>query len=228
MRDGKKHRGSKGKYASNVKANASHARRSEDRDFHIAEGILYKGADLNHNYLTRSALYGIIRLTLMTLERGENIMSKSKHPDSKVQALRDQKTLNSHPECVHDELFIENEFFDARDLLQVKYEMLRRVRVENQPLARAARAFGFSRPSFYKAQAEFEENGLLGLIPRRRGPKQAHKLDPELMQFIQQALEGDESLGAPQLADMVAGRFGVRVHPRSIQRALARYQKKRA
>jgi hypothetical protein len=44
--------------------------------------------------------------------------------------------LNPSPERVTDELF--QEFFDPRDLVQVKYEMLRRVQTEGQPVGRSA------------------------------------------------------------------------------------------
>src|SRR5262249_31138903 len=85
---------------------------------------------------------------------------------------------------VTDELFLTNEFFDARDLVQVKYEMLRRVQSDGQPVSRAAAAFGFSRPSFYQAQATFQQGGLPALIPHKRGPKQAHKLTSEVLAFV--------------------------------------------
>ena len=50
--------------------------------------------------------------------------------DSKGESLRQQGVLNPHPQKVADPLFLRGEFFDPRDLVQVKYEMLRRVRVE--------------------------------------------------------------------------------------------------
>ena len=122
---------------------------------------------------------------------------------------------------------MENEFFDARDLVQVKYEMLRRVRLERWPVSRSARTFGFSRPSFYQALAAFRERGLAGLLPRRRGPRQGHKLTDEVMDFVEQAGAEDPSLGVLDLIDLVGRRFGVSVHRRSLERALGRRQKKR-
>ena len=74
-------------------------------------------------------------------------MAKPKPPDPKPDALRLQGSLNPHPERVQDPLFAAADFFDARDLVQVKYEMVRRVRVDGQPVSRSAAAFGFSRPS---------------------------------------------------------------------------------
>ena len=55
--------------------------------------------------------------------------------DSKGESLRQQGVLNPHPEKVADPLFHDSEFFDPRDLVQVKYEMLRRVRVEHALLS---------------------------------------------------------------------------------------------
>jgi hypothetical protein len=54
--------------------------------------------------------------------------------DRKELALRQEGTLNSHSEQVTDGLFLTNQFFDARDLVQVKYEMVRRVQNDGQPI----------------------------------------------------------------------------------------------
>ena len=86
--------------------------------------------------------------------------------DAKLGTLQQQGTLNPRPKAVRDELFLQDEFFDTRDLVQVKYEMLRRVRTEGKSVTDAAANFGFSRPSFYQAQAAFEQNGLAGLVLR--------------------------------------------------------------
>ena len=79
-------------------------------------------------------------------------MSRRK-TDPKADALRAQGCLHPHPEKVTDEAFAAaSEFLDARDLVQVKYEMLRRVEAEGQSVTSASSSFGFSRPSFYQAQ----------------------------------------------------------------------------
>jgi transposase len=148
-------------------------------------------------------------------------------PDAKFEALRQQGTLNPRPDEVTDELFADNRFFDRRDLVQVKYEMLRRVQADGNSITAAAGAFGFSRPSFYQAQAAFEQDGLAGLVPRKRGPKQAHKLTDEVLAFLREMRQNDASIQAGELARLIHQRFGTTVHPRSIQRALLRHQKKR-
>jgi transposase len=153
-------------------------------------------------------------------------MGKQK-PDEKLAALRKYHALNLRPEAVTDPAFAgDNPFFDARDLVQVKYEMLRRVYKDGRPVAHVAAAFGFSRPSFYQARAAFQAEGLPGLLPERPGPRRAHKLTGEIMDWIDHVMVENPLLRGPQLADMVHEVFGVSVHARSIERALARRQKK--
>ncbi|MFL6446276.1 MAG: helix-turn-helix domain-containing protein [Bryobacteraceae bacterium] len=149
-------------------------------------------------------------------------------PDSqkiKRSFLRQQGTLNPHPEAVRHDTFRDNEFFDPQDLVQVKYEMLRQVGVDKQPVSRTAKTFGLSRPSFYQAQAAFQQTGLAGLLPHKRGPRSGHKLMNELMQFVAQLQVLEPGVSSPQLAERITQRFGVSVHPRSIDRQL-RHQKK--
>ena len=149
-------------------------------------------------------------------------MARSRPEDPKVAALREARALNPRPEAVTDEGFLAEEFLDARDLVQVKYEMVRRVRAEGQPVSAAAAAFGFSRPSWYAAAEALDREGLPGLLAERPGPRRAHKLTSEIVDFIEQALQEDPSLRAASLAAAVADRFGIAVHPRSVERALAR------
>jgi transposase len=142
--------------------------------------------------------------------------------DPKVAALRETRCLNPHPEAVTDERFTSSDFFDARDLAQVKYEMVRAVREEDMPVTVAAAGFGLSRQSYYQAAAALDQGGLPALAPAKPGPKGAHKLTDEVCAFAEDALAADPGLRAKDLAGPIEDAFGVRVHPRSIERALAR------
>lgn len=146
--------------------------------------------------------------------------------DPKLRTLQQQGTLNPRPKAVRDELFLENDFFDSRDLVQVKYEMLRRVQTEGQSVTDATANFGFSRPSFYQAQSAFDQDGLAGLVPRKRGPRHAHKLTDEVLTFIGEVRQNESSIPLPDLVNRIQERFGIKVHPRSIERSLLRHQKK--
>ncbi|NPV54818.1 MAG: helix-turn-helix domain-containing protein [Firmicutes bacterium] len=147
--------------------------------------------------------------------------------DEKEKALRDCHAFNPRPEAVKDELFrTGGKFFDPRDLVQVKYEMLRRVQRDGVPVSRAARDFGFSRPSFYQTKADFAARGLPGLIPEKPGPRGAHKLTGEVMAVIDEWLLEKPPPRAKELAGRLRQQFGIEVHPRSIERSLQRRTKK--
>ena len=147
--------------------------------------------------------------------------------DARLKALQKQGTLNSRPQDVRDALFHQHDFFDPRDLVQVKYEMLRRVQAEGKSVTDTSADFGFSRPSFYQALSAFERDGLAGLDPHKRGPKQAHKLTEEVLAFIGEVRQKEASVRLPALVKLIQERFGMSVHPRSIERSLLRHQKKR-
>jgi hypothetical protein len=125
-------------------------------------------------------------------------------------------------------LFHESLFFDARDLVQVKYEMLRRVRIDERQVSETAAAFGFSRPSFYAARSAFEQEGLPGLLPQKRGPRRAHKLTDEVLAVLAAVRTEDGAVPrATVLAKILKERFGITAHPRSIERSLLRYRQRR-
>ena len=149
-------------------------------------------------------------------------MARRRGEDPKVEALRAERSLNPRPEAVVDAEFVSSEFFDPRDLVQVKYEMVRRVKLEGAPVTGTAKAFGFSRPSLYEAAATVEAEGLVGLVPQRPGPRRAHKLSDEVVAFAEARLAADVSLKPGELVEAIEQEFGIRVHPRSIERALAR------
>ena len=142
--------------------------------------------------------------------------------DPKVAELAGSRTLNPHPEMVSDDAFSSSEFFDARDLVQVKYEMVRKVAAEGAPVAKAAGPFGLSRQSYYSAAAALESEGLAGLLPAKPGPRGAHKLSDEVLDHLEALRAAEPGLRPSELARAVAERFGISVHPRSVERALAR------
>jgi len=160
----------------------------------------------------------IVYIIIFTFMRHKKLCS-----DAKSKALRHHRALHPDPDSVQDESFRTEEFLDPRDRVQVKYEMLRQHRVEGQTVSQAAASFGVSRQSFYLAEKVFDQEGLPGLVPTRRGPKQAHKCTDEVLDFVEQWRQAptDQSV-----SEAVEQRFGVRIHPRSIDRALARRKKK--
>lgn len=151
---------------------------------------------------------------------GESMPVRSRSKPQKVEALREEGTLNQTPAEVHDPKFQENEFFDPHDIVQVKYEMLRRVSVENASVSSATEEYGVSRPTYYQTKASFDKGGVAGLVPQKRGPRGPHKLRGQALAFVQQQLVAGEPVRARELAKLVRQKFGLNIHPRTIERAV--------
>ena len=89
-------------------------------------------------------------------------MAGPKKPlDDKTESLKKYGALNPHPHKVAEKTFSDSalEFFDPRDLVQVKYEMLRAVEKKGRSVKHSSEAFGFSRPAFYQVQSQFKQAG---------------------------------------------------------------------
>jgi transposase len=136
---------------------------------------------------------------------------------SRTEALQRAGLIHPRPDAVTAELFCSaNPFFLAADKVQVKYEMLRAVVVDEATVVAAAEAHGYSRAEFYLVQAAFAERGMAGLVDGRRGRKGPVKVNAEIAAFLRDAPR--ERSGA-ELAREVESRFGVSLHRRTAERA---------
>jgi transposase len=154
-------------------------------------------------------------------------MARLKKPDQKTLELKRTGTLNTRPTSVSDTLFKENPFFDPKDLLQVRYEMLRRHSVEGASIVDVASRFGVSRPTVYQIQTAFQQAGLSGLLPKHRGPKEGHKLSAEVIEYVRTLRSGEADLTTVACVQAVRQKFGIAVHRRSLERALSGKKKPR-
>ncbi len=141
--------------------------------------------------------------------------------NKKSEHLRKSGTLNPHPEAVSDPLFEGSPFFDPRDLLQVRYEMIR-AHKKGTTLEEAAARYGMSVPTCVRAKRAFREGGLHALIPGRRGPRGPRKITPEILEFAEsyRATHGDVSIR--KLAALISEHFSVRIHFSGLHRALSK------
>ena len=144
------------------------------------------------------------------------------HPDdnAKRHALQGSGTCNPRSAQVRHSLFVSSDFFDPQDLVQLKYETLRALEQDGYSIARAAGEFGLSRPTIYQAQTHFQKTGLQGLLPRQRGPKHPHKLTEDVFDRLQDLRAKEPGLSAEQLARRLRQQFKIKLHRRTIEKAL--------
>ena len=145
-------------------------------------------------------------------------MKKNHKKTDKNQILKDKNVLYHKADKITDLLFQTNDFFDPHDLVQVKYEMVRRVQKDGWPVTKASSVFGFSRLSFYKIKQALESFGMLGLLPKKRGPKKATKITDTVLAFIKEAQNKEPETKAAKLKILIKAKFGIDVHKRTIER----------
>lgn len=142
----------------------------------------------------------------------------------KLKLLEASGTLNPRPNLVKDELFLQNKFFDPHDLLQIKYEMLRHVKVDHWSITKATTTFGLSRPVFYKLENDFKV-GLSGLLPKERGPRKPSKLAVEVIKFIKKKRQ-DEQMPWIEVQSAIKKQFNLSLHIRTMQKSISQSEKK--
>ncbi len=143
----------------------------------------------------------------------------------KIDYLKESGNFNQKASDVKDNLFVHNDFFDPHDIMQVKYEMLRKVSRENCSVTKAIHLFGMSRPYYYKLKNAFDDKGMMGLLPGKRGPKEGFKLKGHSVEFIDRRVKEEPTLTNRHIAEEIETRFHITVHPRTIAR-LCKGQKK--
>jgi transposase len=197
--------------------------------------LLRHESQFSPNYADNFALYAwsagaapalaltcaVVKRHNYTYKQDPPMPTKSRNQSPKVKALLEEGTLNPNPAKVRDPKFQQNEFFDPRDLVQVRYEMLRRVSIENASVTDATDEYGVSRPTYYQARINFHKRGVAGLVPQKRGPRSPHKLQGEVLTFVEQKLVAGEPMRARELVKLIQQEFGLNVHPRTIERAIA-------
>ena len=134
---------------------------------------------------------------------------------SRIRALTEAGLVHPHAEAVIAPLFAGGGFFLAADKVQVKYEMLRAHLVDGITVTDAAGAHGYSRAGFYVVAAAFDRDGMTGLLDDKRGRRGPVKLTAAIAEFLHSA---PASASGAALAEEVAGRFGVRLHRRTVER----------
>ena len=138
--------------------------------------------------------------------------------DTKHEELRKNGSFNHRANTVSAEVFKKTPFFDPHDLIQVKYEMLRAVVKEQRDVTSTSETFGFSRVSFYQIKKEFDENGIAGLMPKKRGPKGSRKLSGDDIEFAKNLVGTHTKI---QILKRLREERGIEVSKRTLERQLA-------
>jgi len=136
----------------------------------------------------------------------------------KVEILKVNGTYNKRYDSVRKPEFLEGGFYDPRDVVQVKYEMLRDAEDSGQAIGAVASKFGFSRTAYYNIKESFEKNGMSALIPEKTGPKKPHRLTETLQEFVDEYVIGHPNASSAEIVAVIQSEKSEVVSKRTIER----------
>ena len=142
--------------------------------------------------------------------------------NSKEEILKSNGTFNKDSKSVIAEDFKSGIFFDPKDIVQVKYEMLRSVANNESSVSEASKKYGLSRQSYYVSKTSMEEGGIAGLLPRKTGPRNAYKLTDEGKQFIDSYTTSHPDAKTREINSVMLAETGISVHDRTVRRYLSK------
>lgn len=138
--------------------------------------------------------------------------------------LRRARCLHPTPERVRDERFLEQrDFFDPKDIVQVKYELIRRCQIEGDDVASACLEFGFSRTTYYKVLQAFLGGGLPALMGQPRGRLKPIKVTDIVRGYLIAEKAKNPKLSAREMVSALQERYHVQLSERMIQYVWQRY-----
>ena len=139
---------------------------------------------------------------------------------TKEDALKGGGCFNPNYANVTASIFNKTPFFDKRDIVQVKYEMIRAASNDEGTITKISNDYGFSRNSYYQISKTFHNGGLCALVPKKVGPKKPHKLSAEVAAFIDSFLEGSPNTKVKEISVAIKTSMGIDIHTRTIYRYL--------
>jgi transposase len=135
----------------------------------------------------------------------------------KIKALKSSGSYNERHKDVKMTLFNDDEFYDPSDIVQVRYEMLRGVREHELSIDEALKQYGMSRTTYYNAKEAFEEAGVVGLIPEKRGPK-GSRMNPKAEECILAYLSDHPKATTSEVCRRVLSATGITVSESTMRR----------
>ena len=108
---------------------------------------------------------------------------------------------------------------DLGDKVQVRYEMLRQASLSRKPVAEVCRKFQYSKDMYYYYLHKFKQEGIMGLLPEKRGPREPSKRTEELEKKIIELRFNRSELNMYEINDLLKEE-GYDVSPRTVARVL--------
>jgi len=136
----------------------------------------------------------------------------------KKDVLMKNGTYNKNHSKVKKEKFQEGGFYDPMDIVQVRYEMIKEAGDGGKAIEQVTGEYGYSRASYYHIKGDFDNGGMIALVPEKTGPRSPSKLTGDLQEYIANYVEGNPRASSSQIAMAIEQDKGVTVNKRTVER----------
>ena len=117
--------------------------------------------------------------------------------------------------------FLDSDLFDPKDLLQVRYEMVRSIKEGVITLDEVPSKYGVSAMTAKRCVSSLEKGGIIALVPERKGPKGPSSLDDESLRFIDSYIAEHPKASGRKVHDALEAEKHVGVSKRTVERYLS-------
>lgn len=139
----------------------------------------------------------------------------------KKDILRKVGALNKYPEKITNPLFLEHDFFDPFDNVQIKYEMLRANQIDKLKVIHVCKQFNYSREAFYVILRRFKQLGFAGFLETPRQKKSTIMVNQAMIKTIIKRKFEKPDISGSQLADEINNTYHTNYKKRSIEKTIA-------
>lgn len=139
---------------------------------------------------------------------------------NKEEKLRSSNTYNSKSSRVNAPCFADNEMMDPHDLLQVRYEMVRAIELDNKSIKDTCSEFGVSASTARRYVRDLKEGGLIALVPEKKGPAGPTRLSKEAAEFIDNYLKEFPKASGGKVHRALETKLHTGVSKRTVERYL--------
>lgn len=139
---------------------------------------------------------------------------------NKEESLKSSNTYNPKSNRINAPCFADNEMMDPHDLLQVRYEMVRSIELDNKPIKDICSEFGVSASTARRYVKDLKEGGLIALVPEKKGPSGPTKLSKEAAGFIDNYLKEFPKASGGKVHRALETKLHTGVSKRTVERYL--------
>ena len=135
--------------------------------------------------------------------------------------LKANHTFNFRNDKVIASRFIESDLYASRDLLQVRYELVRSIEEGDIALDEVPDKYGVSSVTAKRYVRSFKEGGMIALVPEQKGPKGPSSLDDEALRFIDSYIAEHPKASGRKVHEALESERHLGISKRTVERYLS-------